>query len=169
MACDGKRTYMRQCEVQGCARTHLAKGLCQRHYHRMWKYGSTECKSPNGEVEYRLYSKTIKQADGCLIFTGCISTQGYGSISVDGKMRSAHIVSYELVHGPVPFGYELDHLCNRKVCINPEHLEPVTHKENMRRSSLRRRGLPIDNNIANLDLLTQYQLLQKLCTEKGLV
>jgi len=45
---------------------------------------------------------------------------------------------YEYFKGPVPDGLELDHLCRVRSCCNPDHLEPVTHKENIRRGFLRR-------------------------------
>jgi hypothetical protein len=54
---------------------------------------------------------------------------GYGKYSG----RQAHRVVYETLAGPVPDGLELDHLCRQKACVNPQHLEPVTHRENMRR------------------------------------
>jgi len=48
-------------------------------------------------------------------------------------MRSAHRLSYETEIGPIPEGLELDHLCRVRSCVNPLHLEPVTHQENVRR------------------------------------
>lgn len=50
------------------------------------------------------------------------------------KTGRVHIVSWELVNGPVPEGLELDHLCRNRYCCNPKHLEPVTHAENMARA-----------------------------------
>jgi hypothetical protein len=50
-------------------------------------------------------------------------------------MRLAHIVYWEGEHGPVPEGLELDHLCRNPPCVNPAHLEPVTHQQNMQRSA----------------------------------
>ena len=57
----------------------------------------------------------------------------YGAAWWEGRMRPAHRVAYELLVGPIPIGLELDHLCSRTVCVNPAHLEPVTHRENTRR------------------------------------
>ena len=45
----------------------------------------------------------------------------------------AHRASYELAKGPIPDGMHLDHLCRVTCCINPDHLEPVTNRENARR------------------------------------
>lgn len=51
------------------------------------------------------------------------------------KKRNAHIVFYEERVGPVPYGLELDHICRNTLCVNPDHLEPVTHTENVRRGA----------------------------------
>ncbi len=55
--------------------------------------------------------------------------------SADGKKHTytAHKFAYECAVGPVAHGFELDHLCENKLCVNPAHLEPVTHSENMLR------------------------------------
>lgn len=45
----------------------------------------------------------------------------------------AHRVVYEMVKGPIPDGLQLDHLCRCRMCVNPDHLEPVTRAENVRR------------------------------------
>ena len=52
-------------------------------------------------------------------------------------MVMAHRFAYELLVGPIPDDLELDHLCRNTCCVNPEHLEAVTHLENMRRRHLR--------------------------------
>lgn len=61
------------------------------------------------------------------------SSAKYGRISVNGKEILAHRWMYEQRRGPVPAGLELDHLCRNTVCVNPDHLEPVTHRENVLR------------------------------------
>lgn len=69
---------------------------------------------------------------GCIEFTGTPSAD-YGKLDKGGVIVGAHVASWELARGPVPEGLELDHLCRNTRCVNPGHLEPVTHAENMRR------------------------------------
>jgi hypothetical protein len=100
---------------------------------------------PNKPVRERLMAHIQITPEGCWLWTGCLRPNGYGMIGIAGRARGAHIVSYELEYGPVPEGLELDHKCHSKDncaggiaclhrrCINPDHLEPVTRKENVRR------------------------------------
>ena len=79
-------------------------------------------------------AKVEKQDNGCWIWTG--ATDGdkrYGCIGVKGKLLRAHRASYELFRGPIPEGLSLDHLCKTTLCVNPDHLDPVTHKVNVLR------------------------------------
>lgn len=69
--------------------------------------------------------------NGCWIWPFQIDRDGYGKYG----SGSAHRWTYTQVVGPIPTGLELDHLCRVRACVNPAHLEPVTHLENMRRRS----------------------------------
>ena len=77
-------------------------------------------------------------AEGHWIWTGCRTMAGplgYGRFSWDAERRIlAHRAAYEMFVGPVPENLELDHLCRVRDCVNPAHLEPVTHQENVRRA-----------------------------------
>ena len=70
---------------------------------------------------------------GCWLWTGTTNPGGYGAVGFMGRTRSAHRVSYELAKGPIPAGLDLDHKCRVRCCVNPDHLEPVTRSENLRR------------------------------------
>jgi hypothetical protein len=57
----------------------------------------------------------------------------YARVLDNGRLLHAHRVVYEALVGPIPDGLELDHLCRVLRCVNPDHLEPVTHAENVAR------------------------------------
>lgn len=81
--------------------------------------------------------EAAQQAEPCRMFTGGL-LQGYGifyNFHGTGKRKKAHIAEWEAIHGPVPDGYVLDHLCRRRSCINPNHLELVTSVENTLRGN----------------------------------
>ncbi len=72
---------------------------------------------------------------GCWLWVAG-TRSGYGSYWLNGRDHGAHTVAYRALVGPVLVGLELDHLCRVTVCVNPRHLEPVTHAENMRRGDV---------------------------------
>lgn len=73
---------------------------------------------------------------GCWLWGAYVSENGYGKIGFEGKTLYAHRVAYELLRGPISDDFELDHLCKVRSCVNPDHLEPVSRLENVRRSSV---------------------------------
>lgn len=85
----------------------------------------------------RLAAKVIETTAGCWEWQGWRNHANYGYVRVEGRDQCAHRVAYAALVGPIPHGLELDHLCVNPPCINPGHLEPVTHAENQRRIAAR--------------------------------
>jgi hypothetical protein len=70
---------------------------------------------------------------GCWVWVGAVNNKGYGLTWFRRKITTAHRAYFIIAYGAVPTGLTLDHLCRNTRCVNPVHLEPVTHQENMRR------------------------------------
>lgn len=81
------------------------------------------------------FFKKIRITDDCWLWEAAKQAQGYGSFTWGPKTYRAHKLSYELHKQPVSVGLVLDHLCGVRVCVNPAHLEPVSIKDNLFRST----------------------------------
>lgn len=92
---------------------------------------------PTPDQRDRFWSN-VTEDGACWVWTGTITSAGYGQITFcfGGSKANylAHRVSYTLMADEIPDGLELDHLCHNTRCVNPEHLDPVTHAVNLSRS-----------------------------------
>ena len=80
----------------------------------------------------RFWSK-VDKTDSCWNWTGGTNGKGYGQFGINGKTKSVHRLSYEYTKGMIPKDLQIDHLCRNTLCVNPDHLEAVTHQENVQR------------------------------------
>lgn len=108
------RTQARRGLVSGQPRQFL-RGHCNRR--------------PEPRPGYRIEDRGYKTP--CWIWQGCIDVNGYGKT----VGQPAHHLYYKRAHGPFPEGLEPDHLCRVRSCVNPNHVEAVTHAVNCQRSS----------------------------------
>lgn len=86
----------------------------------------------------RFSEKVSIASTGCWEWTAGLGTDGYGRFypgegAPPGTKVMAHRFSYQLFVGEIPEGLDIDHLCRNHSCVNPDHLEPVTRRENLRR------------------------------------
>lgn len=126
--------------MPNCEARHLARGLCRQHYDRWRKPRVRQPKSVNladvppgpiiDPVERIL--RGITRSDDCWIFR-VQNQRGYRRVGFGGTHDYAHRVMYRACFGEIKDGLEIDHLCREPSCVNPGHLEAVTHSVNMKR------------------------------------
>ena len=111
----------------------MKRGYCSMHYQRFMKYGDPLA----GIAKYSSWREALRErvseSGDCLVWTGSTNQWGYGRASIGGgKLRVVHRLAWEDVNGPVPDGFELDHICFNRACIKVEHLRLVTKSDNAR-------------------------------------
>lgn len=126
-----------------CVPGRLRRRMCELHYRRLLRTGSTDKPETIDNLAQYAVSET-----GCWLWTGAVWRNGYGkpSIHVHGT-RLAHRAFYIEHVGPVPDGFDIDHRCHNadpdcirgpeclhRRCVNPDHLEPVTRRVNLTRA-----------------------------------
>jgi hypothetical protein len=136
-----------KCSVHGCESKREALGLCGKHYARQKAHGD-----PNKLLTLRRDSMAellrdgarINAETGCHEWVGTIKTNGYGSLMFQGKMMLAHRASFEHFKGPLVAGLNVNHKCDNRPCINPDHLYQGTQEQNIadmiERKRIDRRG-----------------------------
>lgn len=94
--------------------------------------------TPNDErlsPDAQRFASRVNVTPTCHYWTGATDKDGYGTFNADGKKYRAHVYAYVQAYGPVPEGLEVDHLCHRRNCVNPQHLEAKTHIANLAQRS----------------------------------
>jgi len=151
----GSRPRETECHIIGCPNDEqLRGGLCDMHYRRFRRNGTAgapESMRIIGDDVARFWSYVDQSgpvptypADlgPCWLWTGYRDKFGYGYMGIASKPIGVHRVAWEILVGPIPDGLTIDHLCRNTSCVNPEHLEPVTNSENIRRMNIAQAGRP---------------------------
>lgn len=107
--------------------------------------------------EVRFMKKVCVAESGCWEWIGFCNNDGYAMFSKSKhEYVSAHRWAYQHFVGPIPAGLEIDHTCNVRNCVNPAHLEPITHQENVKRGVVR-------GSYKNHILIGQYNAAKTHC------
>lgn len=134
-----------------CDRPVHARGRCNVHYNRWRRLRDPQAEpllNLSGDIEERFWARVNKTDGGCWLWASSTTEGGYGTFAFAGKRFAAHVWAYERSVGPVPDGLQLDHVCHtrddscaggpgcpHRRCVNPDHLEPVTARENTLRGN----------------------------------
>lgn len=124
------------CSVPSCDLLMHARGVCSTHYMRLLHHGSLIDRRYERTEAERFWEKvSTPTPDGCWLWTGGTSIDGYGTFGLTKSKKTvrSHRWAYEALVGAIPEGLTLDHLCRNTLCVNPAHLEPVTSVVNVQR------------------------------------
>lgn len=121
------------CTADNCDRPAVSRpSFCLKHYKRWKRRGTTHDITP--EERFFSYLAPVSEWDACWMWTNRQGAGGYGQFWIGKRIYLAHRWVYEFLRAPIPDGLKLDHLCSNPACVNPWYLEPVTQRENLRRS-----------------------------------
>ncbi len=140
----------KECRIEFCNKPSKCRDLCATHYTRWYRHGDALIIKINKDLtdEERFWEKVNKNGPistyrpdlgPCWLWEGLLDKHGYGIAyrpSTKTKKKGnigAHRKSYILINGAVGDNLDIDHLCRVHACVNPNHLEPVTHRENILR------------------------------------
>lgn len=120
------------CAVADCGGDASTRGYCNRHYHKLMRYGSPTggSQTKNGEPLNWLRNCLATSTDECMLWP--FGGGAYGRVLIDGKYAPSHRYVCFLVQGAPPSPeYEAAHDCGKSRCCNPNHIAWKLHADNI--------------------------------------
>lgn len=149
---------MTTCSIEGCEKSVFSRTWCTTHWGRWQRMGDPVATKRSLGIPAAGWVPPLEHVlanarhvpsllgTDCWIRDRCVNRNGYTTVRVAHVDRPTHRFVYEQLVGPIPEGLDLDHVCHgadetcdrgvacpHRRCVNPAHLEPVTHRENMLR------------------------------------
>lgn len=112
-------------------------------------------------VRRNAVSYEVDPVTGCWNWIGKLNHDGYPRINRRGRSHLAYRYFFERAHGPIPDGFEVDHICRNRACVNLDHLQLVSRTENIRRSHRTKLTTAEVNEIRGLLGILSYRQLAK--------
>lgn len=117
------------CEIDGCGKKAVGRGLCTNHWKKWSAYGDPRFPDQRGRIPHTWewleenFRKLYKVNGECWDWIWSKEkTWGYGRVVLSGQAIKAHRASYMIHVGDIPEGLIVCHLCDRPICVNPDHL-----------------------------------------------
>lgn len=130
-----KSGFQAECSVGGCSTPPESRGWCHGHFEQ-WRRTGVVPTVPILRTPEERFNAKVDRTGSCWLWTGATAGGGrYGSFQYEGRVQRAHVVAWLLAGRTVPDGLVLDHLCRTTLCVNPDHLEPVSQRENVLRGT----------------------------------
>jgi hypothetical protein len=134
-----------RCSIADCASAAYCRTWCTKHYARWQKHGDPTAYRPDDRPTADRFWENVSK-DGptpnirpelgpCWSWALSTDQKGYGRFWDGKRHRKAHGYAYEVSFGSMSEGLEPDHLCRNRGCVNPDHLEAVTHRVNSQRAA----------------------------------
>jgi len=118
------------CNFDSCKYPRHAKGWCRAHYAQSRRNRPMVPARPRSALERFMAKVATDPSTGCWIWTGSRTVHGYGSVSIHGDRMHAHRAAMKLLTEVEIAGFEVDHRCGVRACVNPAHLRRATRSEN---------------------------------------
>lgn len=140
--------HKRTCSVEECTKPHYAHSFCAMHNYRFKKHGDPNKveRLRGGDPMIRFAAMNKLMPNGCHEWQGARFYKKYGSFSFNGAQVKATRWLWERVNGPIPKDWVVRHKCDNPPCVNIDHLEIGTRKDNGNDMVVRGRSLKGERN-----------------------